>query len=111
MNEFQYCYWLMGIFELGNPERFNKKQLNLVKEHLKLVEYLQYTFCNWFEGYLDAINTEDLSSERLNKVLEKLRFEFLMVIDKSYPKEIWSGLSNAHEGKEVENKHKFEAMC
>lgn len=116
MSEFQYCYWLMGVFELGNPTSFNSKQMFLVIEHLNLVTERKYNFCNWLEGFLDANGVEELNNKNLNKVLEKLRSEFLNVIDKSYPKELWNPLQAAHDGKPyVEivkpEKPKFEAMC
>lgn len=118
MNEFSYCYWLMGVFELGKLKEFNEKQLELIDEHLKLVTYREYTFCNWLEGVLDANGLEGMNENKTAKVLEKLRYEFLTVIDVSYPKEIWDQLTAAHEGKPytpvekpVDNTPKFEAMC
>lgn len=116
MNEFQYCYWLMGIFELGSPTSFNSKQMYLIKEHLNLVTERKYNFCNWLEGFLDANGIESLENKNLNKVLEKLRLEFLNVIDKSYPKELWSPLQAAHDGKTYvktvkKEKPKLEALC
>lgn len=121
MNEFGYCYWLMGIFELGQPQTFSEKQVYLIKEHLNLVNQREHTFCNWLDGFLDAHGVGSMDNQKLNKVLEKLRLEFLNVIDKSYPQELWSALQAAHEGKEyvkpsvplkTESKNsKFQAMC
>lgn len=121
MSEFEYCYWLMGIFELGNIKEINSQQLVLLKEHLKLVTYRKHTFCNWLEGFFDANDLPQLSDKQTSKILEKLRNEFLTVIDKSYPKELWDALYAAHEGKEVilqekgqksnKEKPKFEALC
>lgn len=116
MNEFDYCYWLMGVFELGKPKDFSKKQLILIDEHLKLVTYRQHTFCNWLEGVLDANGLESMNEKKTQIVLEKLRYEFLTVIDRSYPKELWDELTAAHEGKTYikkpnDNEPKFEAMC
>ena len=119
MNEFEYCYWLMGIFELGKPTQFNAKQLELIDEHLKLVTHREKTFCNWLEGVLDANGLENMSEKKVSLVLERLRSEFYNVIDKSYPRELWEPLQAAHEGKEFvapvkkpqDDKPKFEAMC
>lgn len=119
MNEFEYCYWLMGIFELGQPKELNAKQLVLIKEHLNLVTYRKHTFCNWLEGVLDMNGLEHLSEKKTQSVLEKLGNEFLTVIDRSYPKDLWDALYAAHEGKEVvlpkkppkEEKPKYEAFC
>jgi hypothetical protein len=32
-----FCYWLQGLFEVGNPTELSKEQLDVVKEHLQLV--------------------------------------------------------------------------
>lgn len=123
MNEFQYCYWLMGVFELGQPQTLSTKQVYLIKEHLDLVTERKYTFCNWLDGFLDAHGTIQLDNQKLAKVLNKLRLEFLNVIDKSYPKELWEPLQKAHDGekyiipknkKEIKKKDDppmFKAMC
>lgn len=117
MNEFQFCYWLMGVFELGNPKEFSNKQLVLISEHLKLVEFRNYTFCNWLDGFLDANGLEGMREDKLMKVLEKLRYEFYSVIDKSYPKEMWDPLQKAHDGEKVNyekpkvEKPRIEALC
>lgn len=37
MNERDFCYWLQGFFELNNVEEVNKEQVEVIKEHLKLV--------------------------------------------------------------------------
>ena len=37
MNERDFCYWLHGLFELGDPEVLNKKQTGLIKRHLEFV--------------------------------------------------------------------------
>ena len=99
MSEFQYCYCLMGIFELGNVKQLNSKQLLLIKEHLNLVENREYFFCNWLEGVLDMNELENMSEKNTMLILNTLRKEFYNVIDVSYPKELWNNLTLAHEGK------------
>ena len=32
-----FCYWLQGLFEVGNPQELSRAQLVIVKEHLQLV--------------------------------------------------------------------------
>jgi hypothetical protein len=32
-----FVYWLQGLFELGEPDKLNKKQVDLIKRHLSLV--------------------------------------------------------------------------
>lgn len=35
----QFCYWLQGLFEVGNPKTLNEKQIQVIKNHLNLVFY------------------------------------------------------------------------
>lgn len=118
MNEFQFCYWLMGMFELGNVKTISEKQVLLISEHLKLVEESKYKFCSWLKGALDFNEGKALDEIKTEKVFAVLRAEFANVIDKSYPKEFESALRSAHEGKPIvqpvahkNEKPKFEAMC
>ena len=39
MNSRDFCYWLQGLFELGNPVVLDEKQTDLIKRHLNLVFY------------------------------------------------------------------------
>lgn len=32
-----FCYWLQGLFELGNPTQLDAQQTDLVKRHLAMV--------------------------------------------------------------------------
>lgn len=38
MNSDQFCYWLQGFFELTDAKEVNQKQVEVIKEHLNLVE-------------------------------------------------------------------------
>ena len=33
----QFTYWLQGFVEINNPETFDKKQTQILKDHLNLV--------------------------------------------------------------------------
>lgn len=37
MQSTEFCYWLQGLFELSETETLNAKQLQMIKNHLKLV--------------------------------------------------------------------------
>lgn len=39
MKSEQFCYWLQGLFELGNPTQLDEKQTELIKKHLNMVLY------------------------------------------------------------------------
>ena len=32
-----FCYWLQGFFEIGNPENLSAEQISEIKNHLQLV--------------------------------------------------------------------------
>jgi hypothetical protein len=104
MSEFQFCYWLMGVFELGELKTINAKQLVLIREHLNLVEDKKYRFCSWLSGFLFNMEENISLNEKATKlILDNLSNEFLTVIDRSYPKEILNQLYDAHVGIYVQN--------
>lgn len=37
MKSVEFCYWLQGLFELGDPVTLDKDQLKLVRKHLNMV--------------------------------------------------------------------------
>lgn len=37
MNSREFCYWLQGLFEVGEPETLDAKQVDLIKRHLNMV--------------------------------------------------------------------------
>lgn len=37
MKSVEFCYWLQGLFELGNPTTLDANQTELVKRHLAMV--------------------------------------------------------------------------
>lgn len=37
MKSVEFCYWLQGLFELGNPQSLSAEQTELVKRHLAMV--------------------------------------------------------------------------
>ena len=32
-----FCYWLQGFFEMTDTDKLTKKQIGIIKDHLKLV--------------------------------------------------------------------------
>ena len=32
-----FCYWLQGFFEVGDPRTLDEKQVEIIKDHLQLV--------------------------------------------------------------------------
>ena len=37
MESKSFCYWLQGLFELAETKELNEKQVETIKNHLKLV--------------------------------------------------------------------------
>lgn len=37
MKSVEFCYWLQGLFELGNPHELTPEQTHLIKQHLAMV--------------------------------------------------------------------------
>lgn len=37
MTEQNFCYWLQGLFEMGNPTHLDERQTQIIKDHLQLV--------------------------------------------------------------------------
>lgn len=37
MSPEQFCYWLQGLLEVGNPKELNETQIKIIKDHLSLV--------------------------------------------------------------------------
>ena len=108
MNEFQFCYWLMGDFELNKPIQFNKSRVENVRAHLALVTKREHTFCNWLEG-ATALN-DSWDESQTAAVLKRLQAEFAKVIDPSYDKSLQSKLNDAHNPK-ASAKPGLEIMC
>jgi hypothetical protein len=37
MKAVEFCYWLQGLFEVGEPTSLSEKQTDLIKRHLNMV--------------------------------------------------------------------------
>lgn len=37
MTSTEFCYWLQGLMEVGNPTTLNEEQIKIIKAHLQLV--------------------------------------------------------------------------
>lgn len=111
MHEFQFCYWLQGLFEILHPEHLDTNQVNCIKQHLELVEHKNGQFCNWFEGFIDSRGIEPWNNSTISKVQERLSNEFRTIIDPSYPPEIQEQLYTAHRGDKKPTYPGLEVLC
>jgi len=39
MTSRDFCYWLQGLFELGNPQTLTPEQIQIIRNHLNMVFY------------------------------------------------------------------------
>lgn len=39
MTSRDFCYWLMGLLEIANPESLSKEQVTVIRNHLNMVFY------------------------------------------------------------------------
>lgn len=37
MTSKDFCYWLQGLFEVGNPTELNERQIQMIRAHLNMV--------------------------------------------------------------------------
>ena len=69
-----FVYWLQGLFELGNPEKLNKKQIELIKNHLALVLIHESGEPELDDPELEPEEpSDDDVEERLRKALKRTR--------------------------------------
>lgn len=80
MTSTQFCFWLQGLFELGDVKTLNEKQTQMIKNHIKLVflheidpsyssdPTVQHIFQNIHDGKnpLDGINVTPVEIPRRN---------------------------------------------
>lgn len=55
MKSVEFCYWLQGLFEVGEPVELNAKQTDLIKRHLNMV-FVHEIDATYPEGQQDALN-------------------------------------------------------
>ena len=55
MKSVEFCYWLQGLFEVGEPTELNAKQTDLIKRHLNMV-FLHEIDATYPEGQQEALN-------------------------------------------------------
>lgn len=63
MDSVDFCYWLQGLFELGDPKELNAKQVDLIKKHLNMV----------FVHEIDPSYGDKEEQAKLNKIHNDLK--------------------------------------
>lgn len=57
MKSVEFCYWLQGLFEVGEPATLNAKQVDLIKRHLNMV-FIHEIDASYPADQQDALNSE-----------------------------------------------------
>lgn len=58
MSELEFCYWLQGFFEVGNPKQLSPKQVQIIKDHLALVfDKITQDPVTWVSAYVNTAKT------------------------------------------------------
>ena len=39
MKSVEFCYWMQGLFEIGDVKELNEKQVEIIRKHLDMVFY------------------------------------------------------------------------
>lgn len=78
MGRNNFVYWLQGFFEIAEPEKINKKQMIILKNHIEIVEGKENDF---FIGFITALvdGRDSLNSKETAKLKNELQKQFLKV--------------------------------
>lgn len=65
MKSVEFCYWLQGLFEVGEPTSLNEKQTDLIKRHLNMVfvHEIDATYPSEQQDALNAAHTASTVSQ------------------------------------------------
>lgn len=67
MKSVEFCYWLQGLFEVGEPVTLNEKQTDLIKRHLSMV-FLHEIDATYPEGQQQALNDAHAGIDKSLKI-------------------------------------------
>lgn len=65
MKSVEFCYWLQGLFEVGEPKELNEKQTDLIRKHLNMV------FIHEIDASYPADQQDKLNAAHGNKPLNQ----------------------------------------
>ncbi len=92
MRAVEFCYWLQGYFELGNPEAkdltLTVGQVRTIRAHLNLVQRCDpkhdNLFVEWLSTFIAGGENRILNASDTAKVKRLLARQFKHEIDPSY---------------------------
>lgn len=109
MKTVEFCYWLMGLFELGEPSYLTKKQVVIINRHLELTFITNPDggpFVHWLQGALEG--ADEVDGRRTEIIKGRLNDVFLHVIDQTYTDDpvVQEKMQDAHDGAKVKDKRR-----
>ena len=69
MKSVEFCYWLQGLFEVGEPMSLNEKQTDLIKRHLNMV-FIHEIDASYPDGQQEALNEAHSTTQPTAATLE-----------------------------------------
>ena len=101
MKDNQFCYWLMGLFELGEPTELSAKQVTQIKAHLSLVlkntdDEIEIPFIFWLEGYMEGCIKAGFSNMQVNVIIDRLQRVFKHIIDPKASEHLQNTFNEIH---------------
>ena len=110
MTSRDFCFWLQGILEVTELDKFNERQTHIIKTHLSLVfkheintdlsmikHFMARDFCFWLDGVFSGTEFLCLNKPQMVMISAKLSPVFKHDIDPSMGDiEHQEGLNNIH---------------
>ena len=76
MKSIEFMYWLQGYFEVCDCEQLDLSSVQIIKNHLKMVEITDgkslFPFCSWIQGFLVAIEDSIPTVSQTQAIKSKL---------------------------------------
>ena len=85
----QFCYWLMGFFEISEEKLETKEQIILISNKLEMIVYKEYgKFTTWLKEIIETILQQGATQDKIdffnNTIKYSLHNIFEHVIDNTY---------------------------
>ncbi len=85
MKSIEFMYWLQGYFEVCDCKQLDLENVQIIKNHLKMVEITDkrtiLPFCSWLQGFFVAIEDNAPTVKQTQNIKNKLNGIFEHVVD------------------------------
>lgn len=82
MNERDFCFFLQGFLEIGNPQAISSDKVQIIRDHIDLVykdedserniENAAKNFHRWLDGFLTCFDKKYITKEQIILINNKL---------------------------------------